>query len=1035
MYPAITLSFYQPASAPRASEPEGLAALRRETEAKVRRLEESLLNLDNLLSPQDWLDAGDGFPGFGAWRWSRPATRNQDRSHAPINYLNEEEWRQHVALARDLVTRNHLALGFRDHVSNFIGPVTISFVLRGQTPGASASGPTDADGDGEPDVDPLVKAATQAWEEWRELAEWGEGEHDREAECRTRLIVEGECTLRFFAGNVDTNGLPYVRHVEPELIRTPPGHTTLDRAGWGVLAADQDDETEEAIWQCRADNPSVGSYISAPDYVRAKVNVDRTIKRGLSDLFPVAEHLRKVLGLLDNMGHVARLQSAIAWWEQYPTATEEQVRRMIQSGANYTRPSLPPSTPGRTTDVQNYEPGSIIRTEGGRQVLPGPVATGVAGYAQVEALLLRGVGFRWGCPSYFSGDADASFASVLVTGSPFVRITEARQEKVKGFARTVARRVLEFCERTGRLPRGTSQRVRPVATARPVVIADEEKKARTFLSLYAQKCASPIAYIRENGGDPKVVAAEIAAWEKKFAPQGGGDGGQPPPDGGAPAPKDPSATPPGSAGADGSSPNDGGDVFGDLLGEHFGRTAEGVEWISEAAYELLSEADRAHLVKRQVQDKNGNLVYRWVRVGAKPGAPERTGTSDAEHLAAKALKEPHNLTADEVKQLAEHLKTMPKDRLRDLNLSLRQKVGGNKAELADRLLEYVRGKVKLEPEPVPPPVAPPPAPAPELKTIELQHNDANHAVAQQIAADKHAVDLTARLVSEFAERSALAAEYQQRRNAYWDKLKEVEAASKKYMRAFDAKRPQDVRDKLKAEHDRLAAEADELGKRAQQARQIQGEVIKQGRDWLMREMKPANPVQVSLANPGHVQTDAQKQVVSEVHGFVGAMTNWAGDQQYQGFESTDGRAYYMNSDGKKAPQIAFGKGWTGIDKDEVSRIKATNTLVHEIGHMIEHRKPGLQQRAFEFLNYRVGSEAPVSLKQQFPGSGYDPNEMGRKDNFDRVFDGSGAYYVGKKYHDTTEIVPMGLEQMYKNPVEFASKDPEFFTWLVSNLRG
>ncbi len=528
-------------------EPDGLGLLRRELAAKTRRVEETLLNLDNLISPTDWLDAGDGFPGFGAWRWNRPGTRDQDRTHAPITYLNEEDWRQHVALARDLCQRNHLALGFRDHVANFIGPISVSFVLRGQSPGASASGPIDADGDGEPDVDPIVKEATQAWDEWRELAEWGEGEHDREAECRTRLIVEGECTLRFFTGDARSNGLPHVRHIEPELIRTPPGASTTDPWGWGIKCTDDDDECEEALWLCRPDNPDDGREVRSSEYVRAKANVDRTVKRGLSDFFSVAEHLRKVLGLLDNMGHVARLQSAIAWWEQYPTATEAQVRAMIQSGTDYSRPKAAPGAPTRTSDVQNYEPGSIIRTEAGRQVQPGPVATGVAGYAQVEALLLRGVGFRWGCPSYFSGDADASFASVLVTGSPFVRITEARQEKVKGFARAVARRVLEFCERTGRLPRGTTQRVRPIATARPVVIADEEKQARTFLALYQQKCADPIEFVRKRGGDPKVVAANILAWQKKFAPP------DQPPSGAGPG--GPFPSPPGSAGGDGSSPN------------------------------------------------------------------------------------------------------------------------------------------------------------------------------------------------------------------------------------------------------------------------------------------------------------------------------------------------------------------------------------------------------------------------------------------------------------------------------------------------
>ncbi|MBP3956310.1 hypothetical protein J8F10_13550 [Gemmata sp. G18] len=596
-------------------EPQGLAPLRRELTAQNRRLRETLLNLDNLISPADWLDAGDGFPGFGTWRWNRPATRAQDRTHAPLSYLNEEEWRQHVALARDLVTRNHLALGFRDHVANFVGPVTVAFVLKGQAPGASASGPIDADGDGEPDLDPIVKEATQAWDEWRELAQWGEGEHDREAECRTRLIVEGECTLRFFVGNADSNGLPHVRHVEPELIRTPPGHDTTGSWGWGIKCADDDDECEDALWLCRPDNPNDGREVAASEYVRAKANVDRTVKRGLSDFFAVAEHLRKVLGLLDNMGHVARLQSAIAWWEQYPTATEAQVRAMIQSGTDYSRPKLAPGSPARTTDVQNYEPGSVIRTEAGRQVQPGPVATGVAGYAQVEALLLRAVGFRWGCPSYFSGDADATFASVLVTGSPFVRITEARQEKVKGFARAVARRVLEFCERTGRLPRGTTQRVRPIATARPVVIADEEKQARTFLALYQQNCADPIDFMRKRGDDPKVVAANIAAWHKKFPPPGTGADALPLEDDLAPAP-------PGSAGGDGTSPND-----GELLGE--ARFFRGSKNKKGKGHKGKNEGDVWHGPSgRWFTLKNGHVVPTKA-----PGAKPTTGPNLAHAVA------------------------------------------------------------------------------------------------------------------------------------------------------------------------------------------------------------------------------------------------------------------------------------------------------------------------------------------------------------------------------------------------------------------
>lgn len=613
--PSVTLTFHQPSSANTLTEPEGITRLRHELADKSRRLEETLLNLDNLISPLDWLDAGDGFPGFGTWRYNRPVNRTQDRTHAPLNYLNEEEWRLHVAMARDLVTRNHLALGFRDHVSNFIGPVAISFVLKGQAPGATASGPVDADGDGEPDVDPLVRECTQAWEEWRTLAEWGEGEHDREEECRHRLIAEGECTLRFFKGDAHSDGLPYVRHVEPELIRTPPGYSTIEPWGWGVKTREDDDECEEGIWICDAANVSEGRTVESCGYVRVKSNVDRTVKRGLSDFFPVAEHLRKVLGLLDNMGHVARLQAAIAWWEQYPTATAEQVQNQIRVGADYSRLKLPPSPGGTSTEVTNYEAGTVVRTESGREVQPGPVASGVAGFAQVQSLLLRGVGFRWGCPSYFSGDADASFASVLVTGSPFVRITESRQEKVKGFARAVAMRVLEFCEKTGRVPKGASKRVRAVATARPVVIADEEKQARTFLSLYQQNCADPVEFIRKRGGDPKVVAANIAAWKKKFEPPQQGAGGMAGGMGG------PSPAPPGSAGGDGSSPN---------AEEEIGEAIDPPEAALIEARVVRKDGDVWTVGKNKYTKQNGRIY----KITGQPGATG--GSSPVQSAATKS---------------------------------------------------------------------------------------------------------------------------------------------------------------------------------------------------------------------------------------------------------------------------------------------------------------------------------------------------------------------------------------------------------------
>lgn len=110
--------------------------------------------------------------------------------------------------------------------------------------------------------------------------------------------------------------------------------------------------------------------------------------------------------------------------------------------------------------------------------------------------------------------------------------------------------------------------------------------------------------------------------------------------------------------------------------------------------------------------------------------------------------------------------------------------------------------------------------------------------------------------------------------------------------------------------------------------------------------------------------------------------------------------------------------------------------VHELGHAIEEM-PHIAAAANAFLAHRCGDEPPVSIKDAVGGTDrVRDNEMGRKDSFDKVFEPLEAYYVGKdarKGH--TEIISMGLEQMYRDPVRFAHKDPEYFRFLCSVLHG
>jgi hypothetical protein len=118
---------------------------------------------------------------------------------------------------------------------------------------------------------------------------------------------------------------------------------------------------------------------------------------------------------------------------------------------------------------------------------------------------------------------------------------------------------------------------------------------------------------------------------------------------------------------------------------------------------------------------------------------------------------------------------------------------------------------------------------------------------------------------------------------------------------------------------------------------------------------------------------------------------------------------------------------TGLSKSDA---------VHELGHQLEYHLPGAAAAARAFLHHRTDWDTPVPLAEKFPGRGYEPDEKGSKDHFGRHFGPDAAYYCGKHYASgSTEIVSMGVEALYNDPVAFCQKDPEFAAFVVGLLAG
>lgn len=125
-------------------------------------------------------------------------------------------------------------------------------------------------------------------------------------------------------------------------------------------------------------------------------------------------------------------------------------------------------------------------------------------------------------------------------------------------------------------------------------------------------------------------------------------------------------------------------------------------------------------------------------------------------------------------------------------------------------------------------------------------------------------------------------------------------------------------------------------------------------------------------------------------------------------------------------------------------------VVHELGHAWEASSYDVHKHAVGFLAKRTQDFKAKKLKTLVPGSGYGDKEWATDDHFKDAYAGKwythGALgsidqkelraelrnkpdlYVSTVIH-ATEIVSMGLEQMYTDPLRFARDDPEYFDFI------
>lgn len=503
-----------------------------------------------------WQDTAFSGPGIGIGGASGTVNDRRGGKDLPL-FWTEVDLRGFRVLSRYMAETNDFAIGFM----TFLVGINVRKGFQwqacklGQKKGAYA-------GTTQGPQDPLITKAQGILDTFRKNNHWPRTSR----ECFRRWRRDGEVFLR--VGQNRQHGI-WCRIIEPEQVGAPDGSTDTPWS-YGIDCREYPDGTVDvldvlAYYVRQMELGGIdGEWIDSKEIVHAKANVDSTVKRGLPDLFPLQDQLDGVRKLLRNMLYTSIDQASVAWRERFPGATAQQVRDLVPSQTIRPGTTVPTSASPYVTDWPNmpfgrgnqvmgkgnkYIPGTIIRTEGDREVDDGPNAVGIPNFIQVLQAVLRGCCVRWNFPEYATGDAsNGNFSGILVSGSPLVTTVEGTQlEWGDMFEQPVALRALDRAVDAGQLTPSERAQLDVEVTEPSVVTADPEKETQIRVQKVQGGLLSKTTAMLQDGEDPQHEFQNMANEEKQGQPQ-------------QPAPGTPPAGPP---------PDQGGGLFESVVRENF----------------------------------------------------------------------------------------------------------------------------------------------------------------------------------------------------------------------------------------------------------------------------------------------------------------------------------------------------------------------------------------------------------------------------------------------------------------------------------
>lgn len=191
------------------------------------------------------------------------------------------------------------------------------------------------------------------------------------------------------------------------------------------------------------------------------------------------------------------------------------------------------------------------------------------------------------------------------------------------------------------------------------------------------------------------------------------------------------------------------------------------------------------------------------------------------------------------------------------------------------------------------------------------------------------------------------------------------------------------------------------------------------RDRLKVESRNKVASLVNVSNPSSVKMNATGQDPADVKRWQAGLDIFnnlvSADIYAPGgpkFERFDEREHYSNS----TKTVYVGAN------------TKPSVVAHEVGHWLEYTSPAMRKKVEAFFTRRTVGESTRQL------TGKPEGETGKEDNFLNTYMGR-EYFNDNGTRRSSEIVSMGIQYLYEDPLLLARRDPDYFDFMFLLLRG